>query len=136
MGRKEIRDIIIEERNRGKTIFFSSHILSDIEHLCDRVAIVVKGVLRREGMLSDLLESERRQSEMVVQGMNEATRSMVENTAVSVVSLGASTHKIVVNVDQAAEVMTAILSGGGRVEQVQPYRDSLESLFLRETEGS
>ena len=49
MGRKDIRDIIIEERSKGKTVFFSSHILSDIEHLCDRVAIVVGGVVRREG---------------------------------------------------------------------------------------
>jgi ABC-2 type transport system ATP-binding protein len=55
MGRVLVRDIIIDERRRGKTVFFSSHILSDIESICDRVAIIVAGRLRGQGTIPELL---------------------------------------------------------------------------------
>ncbi len=56
IGRALVRDLIVEERNAGKTVFFSSHILSDIEAICDRVAMVVGGKLRGQGKVSELLE--------------------------------------------------------------------------------
>jgi ABC-2 type transport system ATP-binding protein len=57
LGRKEIRDIIIKLREQGKTVFFSSHILSDAEMICDRVGIVFKGELRSIGPLNELLST-------------------------------------------------------------------------------
>jgi ABC-2 type transport system ATP-binding protein len=55
IGRKEVRDLILEERARGRTVMFSSHILSDVEMLCDRVAIVNRGELTAYGSLDQLL---------------------------------------------------------------------------------
>lgn len=57
IGRALVRDLIVEERNAGKTVFFSSHILSDIETICDRVAMVVGGKLRGQGKVSDIVAS-------------------------------------------------------------------------------
>ena len=56
IGRKEVRDLIAEQRDRGKTIFFSTHILPDVEQLCDRVAIIVRGAVRRVGALDEMRE--------------------------------------------------------------------------------
>lgn len=57
IGRKEIRDVLIELKSRGKTIFLNSHLLSEIELVCDRVAILNKGVLIKEGKVSDITSS-------------------------------------------------------------------------------
>jgi ABC-2 type transport system ATP-binding protein len=54
IGRREIRDLLLEQRERGATIFLNSHLLSEVERLCDRVAILRDGVLLREGEVSDL----------------------------------------------------------------------------------
>jgi ABC-2 type transport system ATP-binding protein len=55
IGRKEIKDLIVEQKNKGKTIFFSSHILPDAEAICDRIAIITKGVIRIIGELKEIL---------------------------------------------------------------------------------
>ena len=68
MGRALIRDIILEERAQGRTVFFSSHILADVEQLCDRVGIVVKGTLRGCGSLHELLGDSAREVDVVFQG--------------------------------------------------------------------
>ncbi len=68
MGRALIRDLILEERERGRTVFFSSHILADVEELCDRVGIMVKGRLRGCGSVSELVGSRLREVDVVYQG--------------------------------------------------------------------
>src|SRR5512138_96071 len=64
IGRKEMRDIIIELKRRGKTVFFSTHILPDVEVLCDRVGLILNGTLRDVGRLGDLLSPRVRQVEV------------------------------------------------------------------------
>src|SRR5207249_2880268 len=54
VGRREIRDLLLEQKERGATIFLNSHLLSEVERLCDRVAILKEGALLREGLVSDL----------------------------------------------------------------------------------
>src|SRR6185369_6414077 len=66
IGRKEIRDLILELRQQGKTVFFSTHILPDVEMTCDRVAIVVAGRLRAVGPLSALLSARLLSTEVVL----------------------------------------------------------------------
>ena len=66
MGRALIRDLILEERERGRTVFFSSHILADVEELCDRVGIMVKGRLRGCGSVSELVGSRLREVDVTV----------------------------------------------------------------------
>ena len=135
MGRKEIRDIIIEQRDRGATIFFSSHILSDIEHLCDRVAIVHHGNVVSEGPLEELLLSEKRQTEMLIRASSEQLDSVLTGLGVEAVRLGASS-RIVIDTERVREAIESVHRVGGTVEQVQPHRDSLEDLFVRATGGN
>ena len=132
-GRKDIRDIIIEERDKGKTIFFSSHILSDIEHLCDRVAIMSQGELRKEGELKSLLISGARESEVVLRNTSPELRDALTARDYSFVDLGAGTQKVVVESQTLDAFLAEVLAGGALIDQVHPHRDSLEDLFLRES---
>src|SRR5207244_13081454 len=68
VGRKEVRDLIVEERRRGRTIFFSTHILNDVETLCDRVAILRKGEVVVSGRIAELLRRDARRAEITLRG--------------------------------------------------------------------
>jgi ABC-2 type transport system ATP-binding protein len=67
LGRALVRDLILEQRAAGKTVFFSSHILSDVEAICDRVAILVGGELRECGLIADVV-ADRENLEAVLLG--------------------------------------------------------------------
>jgi ABC-2 type transport system ATP-binding protein len=114
IGRKEIRDLIRELRGEGRTVLFSTHILSDVELLCDRVAIVVRGKLRDSGPLEKLLSPRLLHTEVVfeINGANHLLR--LEPT---------------VNVEEAIK---EALASGKKIVSVTPRRESLEDLFVRE----
>ncbi len=133
MGRKDIRDLIIEERDKGKTVFFSTHILSDVEVLCDRVAIVVGGTVRREGMLTDLLATEEQQTEVVVRGLTTEAEVAVVDAGGAVSSLGNS-KRVLVSRAEVGRVLETLVRVGASVERLQANRESLETLFMREAE--
>ena len=135
MGRKEMRDIIIEQRNKGTTLFFSSHILSDIEHLCDRVAIVSKGRVVKEGVLDELLSPEQKRSELLVGGVGPELRQMLAELHLTLTDVGATASRFVVDDSRVGAVLGVVLKNGGQVLSMQPHRDSLEALFLREAGG-
>jgi ABC-2 type transport system ATP-binding protein len=116
IGRKEIRDLILSLREEGRTVLFSTHILSDVELLCDRVAMVVGGRLRDEGPLDQLLSPRLLHTEVVFEreGAKEAQRFAPD-----------------VDVDAA---LREALNAGKRVVSVTPRRESLEDLFVREVQ--
>jgi len=134
MGRKEIRDIVIEERKKGKSIVFISHILSDIEYLCDRVAIVANGTVVKQGSVDDLLMGGVRRTEIFAHNLSDELKQSLISVGSDPVELG-STSRIVVATSAVQEHIRKIMDGGGVVDQVQPHRDSLEDLFLREAGG-
>jgi ABC-2 type transport system ATP-binding protein len=117
IGRREIRDLIRDLRGEGKTVLFSTHILSDVELICDRVAILVGGKLRDLGPLDQLLSPRLLHTELVLEadGAKEALR------------LGPD-----VDVNRA---LAEALAAGKRVVSVVPRRESLEDLFVREVES-
>jgi ABC-2 type transport system ATP-binding protein len=132
VGRKEVRDILVEERNRGRTLFFSSHILSDVEMLCDRVCILRRGEVVVSGALRDLLREEKRRSEITVAGATETLAADLEATAGVSRRVGDS---IVMEVEGDAAVKTVVekvLASGARLQSVTPKRETLEDLFVRE----
>ena len=132
LGRKEIRDILLEQRRRGKTLVFTSHILSDVEMLCDRVVILQRGKVTARGKLSELLASDVAHAEVELAGVEAAVREALEGVA------GAELHdaeaRLLVTVEEAQlnAVLRAALDGGARVVAVRPQRRSLEALFVEE----
>jgi ABC-2 type transport system ATP-binding protein len=111
IGRKEIRDLMVELKREGKTVLFSTHILSDVELLCDRAGIVVNGRLRDAGPLDKLLSPKLLHTEVVLDNHEQ-------------LRLGPE-------VDVSRELQQ-LLGAGRQVVSVTPRRESLEDLFVRE----
>jgi ABC-2 type transport system ATP-binding protein len=132
IGRREFRDIILSLRERGKTVFFSSHILSDAEALCDRVGIVKDGVISAEGKLGDLLKP-------TVHSW-DVTYSRPEGPAPDapgeVLAVRGTEALVRVTSEQAlASLLESIRASGGTLIAVLPRRDTLEDLYLKEIAG-
>jgi ABC-2 type transport system ATP-binding protein len=132
VGRKEVRDLIVEERQRGHTVFFSSHILSDVEMLCDRVCILRQGEVVVAGSLRDLLVMNKRRSEVTIAGAIEKLRGLLAPIATGMREVGGALVLEVEGDDAVRAVVERALSEGARLESVIPKRETLEDLFVRE----
>jgi ABC-2 type transport system ATP-binding protein len=129
LGRREFRDLILDCRDRGVTVVFSSHILPDVERLCDRVAVLSNGRLARLGPLDELLEGEGRGAEIELVG----PRPLLLPKLLSSVPQSAHGERLVLSARTQEEVdgLLAHVSGKGyRVMAVTPRRRSLESVVL------
>lgn len=131
VGRKEVRDIILDERSLGRTIFFSTHILSDVEAMCDRVTILREGKVVVSGALRKLLRGDVLHTDITVATMPDVLRQTIEK-------LGCRVHPradvVVIEVEGeklVADVLRAALDAGSHVIEVAPRRETLEDLFLR-----
>lgn len=137
VGRREIRELIANLREKGCTVFMSTHILSDIEALCDRVAILRKGKLAATGKLDELLTNsgETQAFEVILNGISaEDLRAAFQNSKnFSVFPTANGARVQIENESQVAEILTANQKLGGKLISVQPVRQSLEELFVRET---
>lgn len=125
IGRREVRDIILEQRDAGRTVFFSSHILQDAEMICDRVAIVVDGRVRNLGTLDDLASGDPRWFEVAVDG--EVPPPWKDHV---VSRQGEHTLVRLPDVDALTRCLHDIGRSGGSVVSVWPRRESLEDIFL------
>jgi ABC-2 type transport system ATP-binding protein len=133
VGRKEVIDLIASLKDQGKTVFFSSHILADIERLCDRVVILHKGEVRHAGTLEALLAQGDRK-EILVAGTLEdgwAARTGV----VAVDRIGGRVTRLLVEAGASDGVLRALLEARLEILQVSDRRISLEELFVQ-TAGS
>ena len=137
VGRREIRELIASLREKGTTVFMSTHILSDIEALCDEVAILRGGKLAASGNLSDLLtrSGESRSLEINVEGVSaEAIREPIEFIAGASLTPKPNGATIeVVDESDVEAVLQITRKAGGRLASVQPVKQSLEELFVKET---
>ncbi len=136
VGRREIRELIARLREKGTTIFMSTHILTDIEALCDEVAILRGGKLAAIGSLQQLLVSDEasRSLEVNVQSVAaEAIRERIEFIAGA--SIKARPHGATVTILDESDI-DAVLSvtreAGGRLASITPVKQSLEDLFVRD----
>jgi len=131
VGRREVRDLIASLRDDGKTVFMCSHILSDIEVLCDRVAILKRGRLAQVGFLDELRQrtDDPNRLEVLAAGTDAATlKQFLENGEITPTPRG-------LRIEIAAEneiegVLAALRKAGGKIVSVQPIKQSLEELFL------
>ena len=135
LGRRQVRDIILAVRERGVTVFLNSHLLSEAERVCDRVAIINKGSVVRQGALSELLS-----------GDLEVDLRLANLTPELLEALGRLSSQVkidgsVVTVRVAREetiplLAEAAVQGGGRLLALTPRRSSLEDYFVQVIEGS
>ena len=132
VGRKEVRDLIVEERRAGRTVFFSSHILSDVELLCDRVCILRQGEIVVAGSMQDLLGASGHRFEVTLRGASDGL--VKELSAMNVVprAMGRSTALEVEGDAQLRAVLEKALTAGANVEAVLPKRETLEDVFVKE----
>jgi ABC-2 type transport system ATP-binding protein len=132
VGRKEVRDLILEERRRGRTVFFSSHILSDVEMLCDRVSILRRGEVVMAGELHELLGAGKRRSEITLANVPP---TLLEALASSTHSTRVVGERLVMEVEGDLAVRSIVeqaFAAGARLESVTPKRETLEDVFVRQ----
>jgi ABC-2 type transport system ATP-binding protein len=131
VGRKEVRDLIVEEKRGGRTVFFSSHILSDVELLCDRLCILRKGEIVVSGSMGDLLGTSGHRFEVTLRAANEALVKELSAMKLAPRPLGHGTAFEVEGDDQLRAVLEKALAAGAAVEAVMPKRETLEDVFVR-----
>jgi ABC-2 type transport system ATP-binding protein len=132
LGRRDVRALILELRDQGRTVFFSSHILSDAEALCNRVAIVAKGQLAASGPLSDLQAFAVRGWEIVVSGLPASALATVRARARRVQSIAGDRHVIdLAAVDRPEDIIRELTAHGGTLVSLNPLRETLEDFFIR-----
>jgi len=129
IGRREVRDIILDIKSRGRTVFFSTHILSDTEMICDRVGILARGSLKAIGAVDELLAREVPFWEVALVGIREEALPCGR-----IVSRRQEEILVRVESQQDLRRVLSVLSNGhgGSLLSVTPARLSLEDLFLRE----
>lgn len=136
IGRREVRDLIAALRQEGKTVFMCSHILSDIEVLCDRVAILKGGRLAQVGSLDELRQqiTGRNLVEVVLSGIDEAglRPHLPSGDEFLVTSTPAGLRVELSDEKNVDLVIVALRKAGGKLVSVQPLRQSLEELFLNQ----
>ncbi|MEO5936007.1 MAG: ABC transporter ATP-binding protein [Terriglobales bacterium] len=140
VGRREVRELIEGLRHEGKTVFFSTHILSDAETLCDRVAVLHKGELRGVRAVSDLLAVSADKSELIIQTTHgQAGHGGEDLTALralaSKVHAVGDTVRLVIPSADLERALDAVREAKAKLVSVNPVRGNLEEYFLEHVSG-
>jgi ABC-2 type transport system ATP-binding protein len=136
IGRKEMRDLILTMRDEGKTVFFSTHILSDAEMICDRVGMLMKGNLTKVGNLSELLNPKVKSIEVVVAGLSPAGKQTLQQMALRSKDMGT---ELIVNLAEekyVPAVIDLINKEHAKLISLVPLKESLEEVFMQEVKES
>ncbi len=127
IGRKEVRDLIQSLKQEGKTVFFSTHILSDAEALCDRVAVMHKGELRGVGVMAELMSQRKGQVEIVWQGAQALPRIQALGAKCS---QAGDTLRAELDENLVYQAVEALRNANARLISLVPVRASLEEYFI------
>lgn len=131
IGRREIKDLILEEKRKGKTILLSSHMLSDVEALCDRVGIIMGGTVIKIGNIGDLLKEIHTDYEMHIEGSGEDVKQCVKGLRVEM-DQRAGYIVLKFEEDMKRKVLEAVTRTPAEIVSIHPLRKSLEGLFVEE----
>jgi ABC-2 type transport system ATP-binding protein len=131
VGRREVRNLILELRQRGKTVCFSTHVLADAETLCDRVAILNRGRLHGLGTLDQILQLHSKGSELLVGDPSPQLLEAVRPLAERAYTAGDKLNLLVAD-ERLYAVIESVRQQGGRLLAVNPVRISLEDYFFEE----
>ena len=137
LGRREVREMILRLRDRGCTVFFSSHVLSDAEALCSRVAIVAKGRLAAIGSLDELTSVGSRGWELVVAGLKSEVVTRLKSRITQATPLGDGRFSLELPASTVPEqLIPELVSGGGRIVSLNPLRGTLEDVFVEQVRAT
>jgi ABC-2 type transport system ATP-binding protein len=133
IGRKDLRTLILSLREQGKTIFFSSHILQDMELMVDRVGIILDGAIRRQGKLSELISRSTQYYEVVCDHITEKQLAHIQ------ANFACRDGQFILTLASDADinqVVESIIHNNGRIVAVNPVKMTLEDIFFSEMRGS
>jgi ABC-2 type transport system ATP-binding protein len=137
LGRREVRELILRLRDRGCTVFFSSHVLSDAETLCNRVAILAKGRLVAGGALDELMAFRTRGWELVVSGVRDDLAARLRSRVTKATALGDGRFSLELPPSTAPEqIIPDLVSAGARVVSLNPLRGTLEDIFVEQVRAA
>ena len=135
LGRREIRELILRLRDSGRTVFFSSHVLSDAETLCSRVAILAAGRLAAVGDLSEIHAFKARAWEIVVAGLEDTVleKAVASGQVVRTTPLGAQRYALELPLSVAPDrVVADLVAQGAQLVSVNSIRETLEDFYVRQ----
>ena len=135
IGRKDVRDLILQLRDEGRTVLFSTHILSDVEAICDRVGILVEGRLTDCGALADLVAPGARAVELVVENVPPDLVARLQQDGTRVLQRDRATVLTFRDEGRARAALSAAVSSGATIVSLTPHRRSLEELFVSRARG-
>jgi ABC-2 type transport system ATP-binding protein len=133
LGRRHVHALILALRDRGCTVFFSSHVLSDAESLCSRVAILARGRLLTTGRLTDMLEFQARGWELIASRVNDAVFRSLQPQCSRVVRLGEGHYTFVLPLDPPPDrILAGLSAAGATLVSLNPVRETLEDYFVEQ----
>jgi ABC-2 type transport system ATP-binding protein len=130
IGRKEIRDILLGVKQRGKTVFLNSHLLSEVEMICDRVAILNKGDLIKEGSVDDLTRAENIYHINVTEPIPLNIKSKIL-AADSTAGIGETEVNTENGLESANKIIDVLRSSGLKIKLLQQKTSTLEEMFIK-----
>lgn len=128
-GRKEVRDLLLALKNAGKTIFLSSHLLSEVEQLSDEAVIIDRGRVLRAGAMKELLETGN-QVEVVATEINEELATLLRELGATV-ERSSQGVRIIVGSERTRELLERLWLQGSDVVRLNPVKGSLEDLYMK-----
>ncbi len=135
VGRREVRELILEQKHKGKTVLFTSHILNDVEQLCDRVCILSKGRMRAQGRLDELLSSDDRSVELLIQDASATFEQRVSSLG-TIKKLERGLQLTLTGDDALHKTLCLVTEHRARLVSLTPHRTRLEDLFVTQVEAN
>jgi len=133
LGRRDVRNLILKLRNRGCTVFFSSHVLADAEALCSSVAILAGGRLLSSGRIADIHHFQVKGWEMVVDGVTDAAVERIRGQARNVTRIAERRYAVELAAEASPErLLHELTAAGARLISLNPLRDTLEDYFIEQ----
>ncbi len=131
IGRRDMRELILELRDEGRTIFYSTHILPDIEMTCDRVSIINQGVTKQTGRLQDILTETIRGISVVVQNLSPEKLAAARKQHPGSTDADGALQIEFDEIEKARAFANEMIREGGELVRFEPHRDDLETIFMR-----
>ncbi len=131
VGRLQVREAILSLKRAGMTVFFSSHVLGDVEMICGRVGLIMQGRMQAVGPIHELLQAENRRIEVGAENLADADAKRIAATALHHLTQGNQVVFTFDAWDKADAAVRSIMDAGANLRLLRPVRETLEEYFMR-----